>query len=383
MIKKENLLLKCIMSTIYENKRSLPEEPLTVVRHEIADGRAMCEVWFMTEGCAYDKEGGCTMCNYGKGHKVDEEMILARLKQSFQELPDSNYNLVINPSGSFLDEREVCSRLRLGIYELLDHVSFESLTVESRADVITESLLRELRNRYPDKRVSVEIGVETLDAGLLRNSVNKGVFISDIEAAVEKVHSAGLRCVANIGLGLPFVSEKANMNIACQSVQKALKIGFDAVILFPYHIKPGTLLEVLYKAGRYQCVSLWALIEVLAMLPQECLPVVNISWYRNYYTDKTKILSSPCTCSECQEAILALLDKYKSEPCKDTLAALEHEICSCRNSWKDNLKGQADCIEYAMFERDYRFLARYFHMDTDLLEEALREVKESLYAVSE
>lgn len=167
MIKKENLFLKCIMSTIYENKRSLPEEPLTVVRHEIADGRAMCEVWFMTEGCAYDKEGGCTMCNYGKGHKVDEEMILARLKQSFQELPDSNYNLVINPSGSFLDEREVCSRLRLGIYELLDHVSFESLTVESRADVITESLLRELRNRYPDKRVSVEIGVETLDAGLL------------------------------------------------------------------------------------------------------------------------------------------------------------------------------------------------------------------------
>lgn len=380
MIKKDSHFLKYVMSAVYQDRRALPKEPLTVVRHETADGRAMCEVWFMTEGCAYDRKGGCTMCNYGKGHKVDKEIILARLKQSFQELPDADYNLVINPSGSFLDECEVCSGLRHGIYELLDHVSFESLTVESRADVITGSLLKELRNRYPDKRVSVEIGVETLDACLLRNSVNKGVSVSEIEAAVEKVHSAGLRCIANIGLGLPFISERANIDITHRSVMDALKMGFDSVILFPYHIKPGTLLEVLYSNGRYQCVSLWALIEVLSMLPSAYLPIVNISWYRNYYTDKAKIISSPGTCPECQDAVLTMLDKYKSVPCEDSLTALKHETCSCRSKWQNALMGQTDSADYATFESDYRFLARYFHADNDLLEEALREVKEDLYA---
>lgn len=380
MIKKDNQFLKYVMNAIYQDRHALPNEPLTVVRHETADGRAMCEVWFMTEGCAYDRKGGCTMCNYGKGHKVDDEIILDRLKQSFRELPDADYNLVLNPSGSFLDEREVCSGLRYGIYELLDHISFESLTVESRADVLTEPLLKELRERYPNKKVSVEIGVETLDAGLLRDSVNKGVSISEIEAAVEKVHSAGLRCVANIGLGLPFVSERTNMDITYRSVLDAVEMGFDAVILFPYHIKPGTLLEVLYSNGRYQCVSLWALIEVLAMLPSECLQNVNISWYRNYYTDKAKIISSPGACSECQDTVLTLLDKYKSVPCEDSLIALKRVMCRCRGSWQDALKGQADCVEYAVFESDYRFLAGHFHVDNDLLEEALREVKESLYA---
>lgn len=380
MIERNSRFLRPIMRTIYQNRRPLPREPLTVVRHEIADGRAMCEVWFMTEGCAYDREGGCTMCNYGKGHKVDDDTILARLKQSFQELPDADYNLVINPSGSFLDEREVCFRLRHGIYELLDGISFESLTVESRADVITERSLTELRNCYPDKRVSIEIGVETLDACLLRNSVNKGVSVSEIEAAIEKVHGAGLRCVANIGLGLPFVSERANIEITYRSVLNAFEMGFDAVILFPYHIKPGTMLEVLYSNDRYQCVSLWALIEVLDKLPPTLLPDVNISWYRNYYTDKTKIISSPDTCAECQESVLELLDKYKSAPCKNSLSSLEQEACGCRSRWRAGLKQQTDHVEYAMFEDDYRFLAGYFHMDDELLEEALREVKESLDA---
>ena len=374
-----NPVLKSIMQIVYENRCSLADKPKIVVRHEVADGRPMCEVWFMTEGCAYDREGGCTMCNYGKGHNVAVETILTQLADAILSLPKADYNLVVNPSGSFLDEREVSNALRDGIYKLLDNVTFESLTVESRADVLQTDMLNVLRVRYPEKRVSVEIGVETLNPWLLRNSVNKGVTLTQIIEAVHIVHEAGLLSIANIGLGLPFVNERTNIAYASASVVMAIKMGFDSVILFPYHVKPGTLLETLYSNGSYQCVSLWALVDALSTLPKELLPRVNISWYRNYYTDKTKIMASPDTCPECSETILRLLDDYKSNPSEGILVVLNNINCCCRARWRESLNSQVEGVEFAHVEQDYYALAKHFHIEHDLLEGTLREMRETMY----
>lgn len=377
---ENNQFLKIVMKTIYMQRRSLAVEPITVVRHEIADGKPMCEVWFMTKGCEYDRTGGCVMCNYGKGHNVSSEAVLRRLKNSFKELPEENYNLVVNPSGSFLDENEVRRELRQGIYGLLDNISFESLTVESRADIVTPPLLKELRERYPKKRVSVEIGVETMNPWLLRNAVNKGTTVEKIKKAVDMVHDAGLLCVANIGLGLPFINERISINTACQSVIRALDIGFDSVILFPYHVKPGTLLDIMYANGKYKCVSLWAIATVLKALPAEAVPHTNISWYRNYYTDKSKVISSPETCPECMEKVLRLLDEYKAIPSAGILEKLDDFKCNCRREWEKKIANQSDKINFSKVESDYKFIAKYFHMEKSFLKSELRNMEESLYA---
>ena len=371
-----NLFLKSIMRQVYQNRRPLPLEPKTVVRHEIADGKPMCEVWFMSEGCAYDRDGGCTMCNYGKGHAVDSRFILEELKAAFNELPKAAYNLVINPSGSFLDEREVSGTLRSCVYNLLDDVPFESLTIESRADVITPPLLEELKKRYPTRRTSIEIGVETLNPWLLKYSVNKGVGVDQIENAAKMIRRAGLISIANIGIGLPFICEKANIVQATKSVITALNKGFDLVILFPYHIKPGTLLEILLIAGRYRRISLWSLVEVLASLPPEYLPQVNISWYRNYYTDKRKVIESPDTCPHCRDIVLGLFDQYKATPCQNALSALLSLQCDCRDAWRIMVDSQSNSIEFTEVENDYRYLANHFNVDADLLAQTLTEMKE-------
>lgn len=377
MICEINLLLKTVMKTVYHNRKSLPKEPITVVRHEVSDGGSMCEVWFMSQGCAYDREGGCVMCNYGKGHMADEQLILSQLREEFEKMPKDDYNLVLNPSGSFLDEREVSPSLRRGIYDLLNNVPFSSLTIESRADIITPELLKELRERYPDKLVSVEVGVETFDPWLLINSVNKGVSVKKIYEAVKMVHNSGLKCIANIGLGLPFISEKANIKMAQKSIVEAFRANFDSVILFPYHIKRGTLLETLYENGRYHCVSLWALAEALRV-PSEYLPRINISWYRNYYTDKTKVISSPDTCPECRERALELFDRYKAEPCFGQLNTLRSFECGCRIDWEDRLKSEADHIVFSDVEADFRFIADKFGIDNALLDLELEKMKVSL-----
>jgi hypothetical protein len=374
-----NPFLKLIMRQVYQNRCPLPIEPKTVVRHEIADGKPMCEVWFMSEGCTYDRDGGCTMCNYGKGHAVDSNFIIEELKFAFNELPKAAYNLVINPSGSFLDEREVSGTLRNSIYDLLDDIPFESLTIESRADVITPPLLAELKNRYPNRRVSIEIGVETLDPWLLKNSINKGVMVEQIENAVRMIRGAGLISIANIGLGIPFICEKTNIIQAIKSATTALNKGFDLIILFPYHIKPGTLLEVLFTADRYHRISLWSLVEVLANLPSKYLPQINISWYRNYYTDKRKVIESPDTCPHCRNIVLGLLDQYKAAPCQSTLSALLSFQCNCQDEWRIMIDSQSDSIKFSAVEDDYRYLANHFKINNDLLAQTLTEMKEGLY----
>jgi radical SAM enzyme (TIGR01210 family) len=375
-----NPVLKSIMRFVYEKRSPLAIEPQTVVRHEISDGHSMCEVWFMTEGCSYDRDGGCTMCNYGKGHIVDPSTILAQLKIAFQQLPKAGYNLVVNPSGSFMDEHEVSEALRRGIYCLLDDISFESLTIESRADVISCLALEELRNRYPQKRVSVEIGVETFNPWLLRNSINKGVTITQILDAVNMVHNAGLTAIANIGIGLPFINERTNISTAVYSIVKAFELGFDAVILFPYHVKPWSLLETLYSRGEYQCISLWAVVAVLLALSVDYLPRVNISWYRNYYTDKSKILSSPGTCPDCKEQVLESLDKYKAIPSFDMLSEITAAKCPCRTKWDERLHDQKEGIDFGYVEQQYRRLAMQFSVDSEVIENTIKEMRDTFYA---
>lgn len=377
---KVNPVLKSIMRTIYQNRQALGIDPKTVVRHEISDQQPMCEVWFMTEGCSYAREGGCTMCNYGKGHLIDESTILTQLKNAFRELPEANYNLIVNPSGSFLDKHEVSVSLREGIYELLDDISFDSLTVESRADVLDLASMLELRNRYPNGRISIEIGVETFHPWLLRNSVNKGVTIEQIVEAVKGVHKSGLTAVANIGIGLPFINERKNVSVAVNSIKMAFDVGFDTVILFPYHVKPGTLLENLYQNSGYRCVSLWSLIAVLSQIPENQLKMVNISWYRNYYTEKSKIISSPATCNNCNDRVLAFLDLFKARPSTATLQNLSNYECECRTEWKKSIKVQDDTINFDLVAFQYRQLANQFGIPSELLVCTLKEMEDTLYA---
>jgi radical SAM enzyme (TIGR01210 family) len=373
--------LKAVMRKVYEARSSLPpEQSLTVLRHEVADGKPLYVLWFMTQGCTHDRNGGCTMCNYGKGWQVDPALVLDSIKSILDTLPSRDYELIVNPSGSFLDEYEVPLSLRNKIYQLLKNTHFETLTIESRADTLRTETLEELKTQFPDKHISFEIGVETLNNYLLKYAVNKGITIHQIEQSVNFIHGLGFTAIANIGLGLPFINEKENIIQTKKSVLKAYAMGFDEIILFPYQIKPGTLLEFLQIHGRYRCTSLWSLIEVLSQLPLEYLPKVNISWYKNYYTDKRNVIEVANTCPVCHDDVLLLLDKYKANPCKETLSALENFSCVCKREWRNRLEFEKDGIDRIHIQNDYRFLADYFQIAPDLLDGALKELEEFDYA---
>lgn len=371
MDRKVNPVLRAIMQKIYSNRKPLPAKPRTAVRYEKVQDRIFSEVWFMTPGCSHDRDGGCTMCNYGKGHYISSEEILQELGERIGELPGNLQELIVTPTGSMLDEQEVPQELFIEILKLLEPITANDFLVETRADTVSAKKLELMRQYIHADRIYIETGVEVCDDWILRNCVNKDMDMKGLRQALGIIHSMNMYACANIGIGIPFLSERMSIKIAVDSVREAFKMGFDSVVLFPYHIKPGTLSAYLWEQGDYQCCSLWALIEVLGMFSPEMLGQIQISWYRNYYDDQKKILLSPDTCDTCREEVMGLLDAYKNQPGPKTQEKLLSLSCKCRDIWKQKMLSQPDYVDMDRIAAIYRRLGHRFGICADVVEQEI------------
>lgn len=381
--KKVNPILHIATQKIYRSRKTLPETPRISVRYEKVQDGVFSEVWFMTPGCSHDRNGGCTMCNYGKGHCVSPEELLRELGEQIGKLPVNLQELIVTPSGSMLDEQEVPQKLFIEILKLLEPVTTNDFLIETRADTVEAEKLKLMKQYIHANRIFVEIGVEACDDWILRNCVNKNMNMEEVAQAVRIVHDSGMYACANIGIGIPFLNERVNIITACESVKAAIRMGFDSVVLFPYHVKPGTLCEYLWKLGDYQCCSLWAFIQALEMLPAEMLEKVHISWYRNYYDDKKKILLSPDTCDACREDALKLLDGYKNYPGVETREKLISLSCGCKDIWKKKIYSQSNHVDMDNIAGIYRRIGEKFGIPGEIVEQEINYMDREFVKLNE
>lgn len=366
-----NPVLRRIMAEIYRERAPLSAENLTNVRVERVRDRAFCEIWFMTPGCSHDSLGGCTMCNYGKGRAVAPEAVLDGLRSSIGALPRRLQELIVTPTGSMLDELEVPEALREQILRLLEQTECYDFFIETRADTITPEKLASLKHRVRAERINIEIGVECCQDWVLRNCVNKNMTCAGIGTAAEMVHDAGMYVCANVGVGIPFLSERCGVALAKRSIRQLFASGVDYAVLFPYHVKPGTLSAWLWERQLYQCCSLWAIPEVLSDFTAEELERIQISWYRNYYQQEGKVLASPGTAPGCMKDVLSLLDRYKNHPCAASLEPLLTFSGGDREKWRQSLRDQPEGIDFYEVREKYRLLASHFNIPASALEAEL------------
>lgn len=379
-ISKDNQVLKEITKKIYDMRPEMPKNKRTHYRIERANGGLLCDLWFLTRGCTHDASGGCTMCNYGKGTEImDQNLMFHELQNIIKKFPWEFEDFLLTPSGSMLDEREVPRKIKKELKVILENVKAKRFIIETRADSVNEEGLRFLNDIMPSADKYVEIGYESGNDWILRNCINKGAEVASFERAADLIHKAGAKVTANIAVGIPFLSERASIYEAVTSVKKAFAQGADSVVLFPYHVKHGTLLEVMYNDGWYQCVSLWALVAVLAQLPVEALEQVQISWYKDYFgTDRSNIFVSPTTCENCKKAVVRLLDEYREDPSEVKIKKLISYNCECRNVWRNKMLTQKLGIEFEKIEKIYRSLAKKYGIDSEILEKELSIMKISI-----
>lgn len=372
---KNNQVLKKITRQIYQDRSFFPADLMANYRIERVNGGNFGDVWFMTSGCSHDISGGCTMCNYGKGRGASEEQILEALKKTLSEMPTDYEEFVISPIGNILDPHEVSDHMMAQLGKLWEPIHCKTLITESRADMITAKGLERLKQVFKSEYQCVELGIESSDNWILRNCVNKGMTIEDYIHAIQIIKDAGMYAVANIGIGIPFMSERMAIKHAIKSIDRALKWGADSIVLFPYHVKPGTLTAWLYEHDEYSPVSLWSLVEILVQLEPEIQELTRISWYKNYYAEPWRIIASPYTCDSCYSDILMLLGEYKDSMNRRTLDALRLYSCDCKDVWWKSILEQPDEIDMLEIDRQYRKMAKAFHISPELLEDELEHMR--------
>ena len=197
-----NNVLRQITYEIYKQRPIMPEKMRTNYRIERANGGLLCDLWFLTVGCIHDAQGGCVMCNYGKGSgAVHWDKILGELKRILERLTLEFEDFLLTPSGSMLDEREVSRSMREDLCRILKGVKTKRFIIESRADTISAEGLEFVKKAVPDAEKYIEIGVESSDNWILKHCINKNTTYEMFQEAVRKIHDAGMYVTANIGLG--------------------------------------------------------------------------------------------------------------------------------------------------------------------------------------
>ncbi len=318
------------------------------------------------------------MCNYGKSPgNQDWRQVLEELDEIVKKLPWEFEDFLLTPSGSMLDEREVPEEMRSGLAEMLKRVRTKRFIIETRADSITDEGLDFMQLIMPETDKYIEIGVESSNDWVLKNCVNKGMVFETFRTAVERIHQKGLFVTANVGLGQPFLSERASVEDAIRTIKDAFEAGCDSVVLFPYHIKEGTLLSSMHDQGMYDCVSLWSLVAVLDSFSEKDLDKIHISWYKDYFgQERSFILQSPDTCGNCRTYVMKKLDRYRDLQDPEIIRTLSRKNCVCKDVWREKLNKQCPYPDWSGVEQMYHKLASVFQIEEALLEKQLETMEQ-------
>ncbi len=329
--------LSAVMQQIRRQRPPLNPSQLWFSRVEQVPAGNYAEVWFLTRGCSWDLQGGCTMCNYGRGPRRAVGDIVDSVRRGLEQIDVHVNELMVAPSGGMLDPHEVPLEARRRIYALVRDFPAETFLIETQPETVTEQALAELVRAIPGKQLCLEMGLESSCPWVGHFCINRGHTPDQFKRGVDISHRYGVATYGNVSLGSAFLSPAEAIEDAVRTIRWIHDLGVHSAVVFPLHVKPYTLLDHLQAMGLYEPPSLWSLVEVLTRCADQSSRV-EISWYRSYYDDDTKIRRSPHTCAGCYSQVLSLLDRYRAEQSAEAIAELDAVDCSCRTEWRKQMK---------------------------------------------
>ena len=263
------------------------------------DGKVL-QICFYSIGCRFSKNGNCIMCDYGKSRKnnLTPNDIKEIMQEVFNNLNEQPKVLLLNSLGSVLDELEMPKENIISLLDEISKIDIDVIIFETHYSSINEDVLKLIKQKLSKKYVEIELGFESSNSEYRKNYLNK---IIDNDKFVEKVNlikSYGFVVETNVIFGMPFLSDKEQIQDTVQSIIWCFQNNIDGVNLFPMNIKPYTLLYKLYEMGEYLPVKHKDFIEVLKRIPKDYIDKVYLCWYGNrqlYYDGKPTILP---TCNQ-------------------------------------------------------------------------------------
>ncbi|MEK7450994.1 MAG: radical SAM protein [Patescibacteria group bacterium] len=313
-------------------------------------------VYFETGGCSFDKAGACTMCNFGRGTNFTEEEVTSALTKQFAELKGKP-GIVITPSGSLFDDKEVSPKLRREIYRLAKENGIEYFATESRAEFITSEIIGEMKELLGDVKIEVGLGLETIDPDVSRYSINKMLNLDIYKKAVDLLRAANIEVFTHVLLKPIFLSEKEAYEDALKTIQWAFAEDggkTDRVGIGLMNLKPYTLAYLLGEHGMYKTPSYRTVVKLLQSLPEEMRNKVSLFGFNS----GAKIKEETGGCPTCRDALKTYILKFvKTRDPKILDEAANYPCSSCKDNWDQEMTQEHTPFTHNLRER-YEFIAQ-------------------------
>lgn len=300
--------------------------------HIWGDG-CFAHICFESVGCRFHKAGYCTMCNYGEGRTLSTNEAMHALKTALDSWEVPIKRLLLGTYGSIFDEHEMPRETLFALIAEIANTDVESVIFETHYTTVTAELLNAIKNRLPNKKLVVELGFESSNEEVLKNSIHKYMNLDDLKDSLSVIKGCDVHSILNVFLGAPGLTPLEQFQDSLRSMRWAFSNGADEVVVFPANVKPGTPLWHRWKSGRYVVPSSWMLVEFLSSLTDWELERTSISWYgdRQYQGLDCDIIP-PSTCEQCKDRLMIFFHDFMG----DFRASVRRELLK-------NLCADVDC----------------------------------------
>jgi radical SAM enzyme (TIGR01210 family) len=288
------------------------------------DGVSAFVLILRTRGCYWADEKGCSMCGYAKdtlGRSATPAELSEQLDRALRRYAGEPY-VKVYTSGSFLDDREVDPASRERLVAAFSGRA-RRLLFETLPEFATPEVLRPLRASFSGE-LEVALGLESTDPTVLGRYVHKNAPPSEYLAAGDRVRSLGLRAKAYLLLKPPYLTEAESVADVVRSVGEAAP-HFDALSVNPVHIQNGTVVEWLFRRGRYRPPWLWSVVEVLREGAARRGAARLVS-----FPTAGGLARGPHNCGRCDPAVLVGVE---AASLRQEFAPLDGLDCACRREW--------------------------------------------------
>lgn len=326
---------RSVAREIARDRRPAPGGPVTASRYvnlwreseAIGEERVDAFVVILrTRGCYWADGRGCSMCGYAKdtlGRSATPEELAGQLRSALRDYDGEPY-VKCYTSGSFLDDREVDPASRAAFVGAFRGRA-RRLLFESLPEFVTEERVVPLKEAFGGE-IEIALGLESADPEILGRFVTKGSPPSEYFEAFGRARALGVRPKAYLLLKPPYLTEAESIEDVVRSVG-AVAPAVDAISINPVHIQNGTVVEHLYRRGRYRPPWLWSLVEALARGAE-----VRGSTRLVTFPTAGGLPRGPHNCGTCDARVLEALREASLTQRFDGLAALD---CECRRTFEE------------------------------------------------
>ncbi|MCI4337401.1 MAG: archaeosine biosynthesis radical SAM protein RaSEA [Thermoplasmata archaeon] len=277
-----------------------------------------------TRGCYWADVKGCSMCGYAKdtlGRSATPEELGLQLDAAVARYHDEPY-VKIYTSGSFLDDREVDPASRERLVRAFSGRA-RRLLIETLPEFVTEATIPPLQRAF-EGELEVAQGLESSNPDVLARFVNKGSTPAEYFAAADRLRAFGVRAKGYLLLKPPYLTEDESIRDVVASVGESAG-RFDTLSINPVHIQGGTVVEWLFRRGRYRPPWLWSLVDAMRQ-------GATLRGNARLVTFPTAggLPRGPHNCGRCDSRVLAALETASLD---QSFAGLDDLACACRETW--------------------------------------------------